>query len=239
MDDIRLNSIGTIHSCFKEKFGVPRQAGLVKEAPATLIFHPEYARVDAVRELERFSHIWVLFVFHLSVRDTWPEMVRPPRLGGNRKVGVFASRSPFRPNPIGMSAVKLDRIEITDKGPILHLKGVDMVDQTPVLDIKPYLPYSDIIKEATGGFAHEAPIPVFEIRFSPDADMTLNHMGKHNPDLRNIIIQMLGQDPRPAYYENNASDHSKIFGIRIFDHDVKWQVRDHMILVLSLDPVQT
>lgn len=235
--EFTLKPIGTIHSCFKEKFGVPRQAGLVQDAPATLVFDPEYARVDAVRELERFSHIWVIFVFHQAQSETWQEMVRPPRLGGNRKVGVFASRSPFRPNPIGMSAVKLNRVELTDKGPILHLKGVDMVDQTPVLDIKPYLPYSDSLPEACGGFAEEAPAPIFEVSFSVEAEKSITALEHHFPDIKAIIVQMLEHDPRPAYYAGNEKDSTKIFGIRLFDRDVKWRVEGNLIRVLSLDPV--
>lgn len=233
-----MKTIGTLHTCFKEKFGVPRQAGLVKDAPATLVFEPEFARIDAVRELEKFSHIWVIFVFHQAKNDTWQDMVRPPRLGGNRKVGVFASRSPFRPNPIGMSAVTLDRVTITDQGPVLHLRGVDMVDQTPVLDIKPYLPYADILPDARGGFAGKAPTPVFEVCFSADAEQTITALSSRWPQLRSVIVQMLENDPRPAYYGNKPDEEEKVFGIRLFDRDVKWKVLGPHIHVLSLDSVK-
>lgn len=233
--DFTFKAIGTIHSCFKEKFGIPRQAGLIKEAPATLVFDPEYAKVDAVKELSRFSHIWLLFVFHQAITDNWPVMVRPPRLGGNKKVGVFASRSPFRPNPIGLSAVALERIEIKNNAPVLHIRGVDLLDQTPVLDIKPYLPYSDIIDSATGGYAPDAPQPLFEILFSEDAEKICRQKESIYPDIRTIIIRMLENDPRPAYYDQAKPGDDSVFGIRIFDVDVKWSVKGQTIVVHSID----
>ena len=228
-------TIGTIHSCFKEKFGIPRQPGLIEEAPATLVFHRDYANVDAIRDLERFSHIWILFVFHQAITKDWPVMVRPPRLWGNKKVGVFASRSPFRPNPVGMSAVRLDHIEIDDQGPVLHLKGVDILDQTPVLDIKPYLPYSDIIESASGGFAPSAPGPAFQIIFSDAAEAHCRILQNTYPDIRTIIVKMLENDPRPAYKADNSNSDGKISGIRLFDIDLKWTVMGKEIRVLSLD----
>jgi tRNA-Thr(GGU) m(6)t(6)A37 methyltransferase TsaA len=233
--DITFKTIGTIHSCFKEKFGIPRQAGLVPEAPATITFHPEFANADAVRELDRFSHIWIIFLFHQAITDERPVMVRPPRLGGNRKVGVFASRSPFRPNPIGMSAVRLHRIEKTDRGPVLHIGGIDLLDQTPVLDIKPYIPYSDIISDAQGGFAPDAPEPVFSVSFAEEAEKRLQNLEKKFPDIRAIIVKMLEKDPRPAYKAAKEQADGKILGIRLFDVDVKWVVNGRDITVLSLD----
>jgi tRNA-Thr(GGU) m(6)t(6)A37 methyltransferase TsaA len=228
-----MNVIGRVHTCFKEKFGTPRQAGLIADAPGTLVFEPDYARINAVRELERFSHLWILFVFDRVKRDHWQEMVRPPRLGGNRKVGVFASRSPFRPNPIGMSAVRLVRVAMTDQGPVLHLAGVDMVDGTPVLDIKPYLPYADIVDGAGGGFADEAPEPVFTVCFSEQAEQDMAALSGRHPHLKSVIRRMLELDPRPAY----SGDADRIYGIHLFDRDVKWRIEDDIIRVLSLDPV--
>jgi tRNA-Thr(GGU) m(6)t(6)A37 methyltransferase TsaA len=233
--EFTFKAIGTIRSCFKEKFGIPRQAGLIPEAPATLVFHPEYARIDAVRELDRFSHLWILFVFHQAMTEDWPVMVRPPRLGGNRKVGVFASRSPFRPNPIGMSVVRLERIEIRETTPVLHLRGIDILDNTPVLDIKPYIPYSDIIESATGGFAPSAPPSRFEVVFSAAADTRCRDLEKTWPDLRTIVIRMLEHDPRPAYKADTGQDSERVFGIRIFDVDVKWTVGRNRITVQALD----
>ncbi|RLB87563.1 MAG: tRNA (N6-threonylcarbamoyladenosine(37)-N6)-methyltransferase TrmO [Deltaproteobacteria bacterium] len=228
--------IGTLHTCFKEKFGIPRQMNLVKKAPATLVFHPEFAREDAIRELSGFSHIWLIFVFHKAVTKNWPVMVRPPRLGGNKRVGVFASRSPFRPNPVGMSAVRLNAIETTARGPILHLAGVDILDNTPVLDIKPYLPYSDSIPEATGGFAPAAPESGFHINFSDKALGQCVLLGKKIPDLKSIITQVLENDPRPGYCSKITDEPDKIYGIRLFDFDLKWRVINGGIQVIALEP---
>ncbi len=231
--DIPMTPIGFLHSCFKEKFGIPRQMNLAKDAPATLVFEPEFAREEAVRELEGFSHVWLLFVFHTNVGKPWTPMVRPPRLGGNRKVGVFASRSPFRPNPIGMSAVRLHSIGQTPKGPCLHLRGADLLDGTPVLDIKPYLPYSDSIEAATGGFAPVPPQPL-SVRFSHTALAQCRQREEQHPELIPLITQVLENDPRPGY--RDQADPARIYGIRLFDFDLKWQVDDQGILVLSLDP---
>ena len=226
--------IGTLHTCFKEKFGIPRQMNLVKKAPATLVFHTQFAKEEAIRELSGFSHVWILFVFHKAIKKDWPTMVRPPRLGGNKKVGVFASRSPFRPNPVGMSAVKLNSVEITDQGPILHLTGVDILDQTPVLDIKPYLPYSDIIPHATDGFAPQPPSN-FPINFSDKALARCAAMEKGIPNLRAIITQVLENDPRPGYCSKITDEPDKTYGIRLFDFDLKWRVINGYIQVISLD----
>ncbi len=229
--------IARIHSCFKEKFGIPRQPNLVKDAPSFLVFEPEFASPEAVRELQGFSHIWLVFVFHRSKPGQWQPMVRPPRLGGNKKVGVFASRSPFRPNPLGMSAVRLTSIEQTDQGPVLHLKGADILDQTPILDIKPYLPYSDIIQDSVGGFAPKAPGSDLCIEFSSQALAQCREREKEIPGLITLITQVLEQDPRPAYYDESPKNSHKIFGIRLFDFDLKWTQKGRAIHVISLDPV--
>jgi tRNA (adenine37-N6)-methyltransferase len=176
-----------------------------------------------------------VFVFHQANVERWQPLVRPPRLGGNRKVGVFASRSPFRPNPIVMSAVRLSGIEHTESGPVLHLLGVDLVDGTPVLDIKPYIPYADAIEGAQGGFAEQAPEPVFSVIFSEEADTAVTGYAKRIPDLRDLIVHMLEHDPRPAYFESRSNDPSRIFGIRLFDWDVKWRVDGDAVHVLALD----
>jgi tRNA-Thr(GGU) m(6)t(6)A37 methyltransferase TsaA len=236
--DFTFKAIGIIHSCYKEKFGIPRQAGLIAEAPATLVFDPEFAKSDAVKELETFSHLWLVFVFHQAITENWPVMVRPPRLGGNRKVGVFASRSPFRPNPIGLSAVALEKIEIRDNAPVLHIRGADLLDQTPVLDIKPYLPYSDIIQTAMGGYALKAPKPVFSVVFSDEAEITCRIKEEKFPDIRAVIVKMLENDPRPAYYGQAKPSDDSVFGIRIFDVDVKWSVKARTVFVHALSPLE-
>lgn len=231
---IELNPIGIIHSCFKEKFGIPRQPGLVKEAPAVLELYPEYAKEAAVRELDGFSHIWIVFIFHQTSQGKWTPMVRPPRLGGNKKVGVFASRSPFRPNPVGLSAVKLDSID-TEHGKVrLNLSGIDILDQTPVIDIKPYLPYSDSISTAQGGFAFSAPEPGLTITFHPAVEKLIQAEEKSLPDLKKIMTQVLENDPRPAYYASSETDPEKVYGIRLFNFDMKWQFRDNQITVIDL-----
>ncbi len=232
---VQLDPIGILNTCFKEKFGIPRQPNLVPHARATLEFYPQFAREDTVRELEHFSHIWLIFLFHKNIKGTqktWSPMVRPPRLGGNKKVGVFASRSPFRPTPLGLSCVVLDRIEMSDKGPILHLSGVDILDQTPVLDIKPYIPYSDSLPQARDGFAQGKPPIRLAVEFSTTADTQIKEKEKQFSDIRAIIIGMLENDPRPAYSTDN--DGKRIFGIRIFDVDVKWRVKKNIAKVLCL-----
>lgn len=231
---IELNPIGIIHSCFKEKFGIPRQPGLVKDAPAVLELYPEFSREEAVRELDGFSHIWLVFIFHKVNGENWTPMVRPPRLGGNKKVGVFASRSPFRPNPVGLSAVKLDSINTKNGKILLNLSGIDILDQTPVIDIKPYLPYSDIIETATGGFAFAAPETDLTISFLPHVSKTIKKEEKRFPDLKKIMTQILENDPRPAYYASSDTEKNKVFGIRLFDFDMKWQFEGNQITVIDL-----
>ena len=231
---VELDPIGILTTCYKEKFGIPRQPNLVRAARATLAFYPEYAREEAVRELERFSHVWLIFLFHKNMgKASWSPMVRPPRLGGNKKVGVFASRSPFRPNPVGLSCVALDRVEMTGTGPVLHLSGVDILDQTPVLDIKPYLPYSDILPSARDGFADGPPPVRLRVEFSDRARTQIREREAAHPDLEAVIRGMLENDPRPAYATD--TDSRKIYGIRIFDVDVRWTVDGDRVVVAELD----
>ncbi|MCP4116384.1 MAG: tRNA (N6-threonylcarbamoyladenosine(37)-N6)-methyltransferase TrmO [Desulfobacteraceae bacterium] len=236
---VRFEPIGILHTCYKEKFGIPRQPNLVADAPARLVFTPEFAREEAVRGLEEFSHVWLIFLFHetRAKNGSWSPMVRPPRLGGNKKVGVFATRSPFRPNPMGMSAVRLESVEICDKGPVLHLSGVDILDQTPILDIKPYLPYSDIIPDARNGFAPAPPRTGLEVQFSEPAMARIREKEKTIPNLLSIITGILENDPRPAYRSGRKSDpeSGRISGIRLFDFDLKWTVEKDVIRVLDLE----
>ncbi|MCF7818716.1 MAG: tRNA (N6-threonylcarbamoyladenosine(37)-N6)-methyltransferase TrmO [Kiritimatiellales bacterium] len=232
--------IGTIRSCYGEKFGIPRQAGLVKCATATLELLPPYNTVEALRGLEAFSHLWIVFVFHQSARENppspsfggvnWKATVRPPRLGGNERVGVFASRSNFRPNPIGLSAVELLGIE----GTTLKLGGGDFLDGTPVLDIKPYIPYADCIAGAYGAFADAAPEPVNRVEFSDEAERAVQGLENENrPALRQLICDMLGYNPRPAY---QSDDPDRIFGTRVFDLEVKWKQSEKTVNVESIEP---
>ncbi len=230
--------IGIIHSCFKEKFGVPRQAGLVPAAGATLELLPPYNRPETVKGLEDFSHLWVLFVFHECLSDGWKPTVRPPRLGGNSRVGVFASRSPLRPNPLGMSAVRLLHIEPSDNSLRLQLKGVDIMDGTPVLDIKPYVPYADTVPAPRGGFAHRAPEPVQIVRFNATAEAFLKGLDKAEADnLRRLIVQVLEQDPRPAYLAKDARRTS--FGMHLCEVNLRWTVDGEFSRVTSIRRVHS
>ena len=213
--------IGVIHSCFREKFGIPRQAGLVPAARATLELLPPYSQPAAVRGLEGFSHLWLIFAFHGIPAGRWQATVRPPRLGGNRRLGVFATRSPFRPNPIGLSAVKLERITVRQGRAVLHLVGVDLLDGTPVLDLKPYLPYADRIMEASGGFASEAPTAELTVDFSPAACAFCAAWPEG--DLQELIRQILRQDPRPAY--ERANSESQAYGMKLYNLNVRWETR--------------
>lgn len=227
--------IGIVHSCFPVKFGIPRQPGLVKEARATLELLPPYDRAEALLGLDEFSHIWLVFVFHASMKEDWKATVRPPRLGGNQRVGVFASRSMFRPNPIGLSVVELDRIEIESGRPRLHLKGVDLMDGTPVLDIKPYLPYVDAVADARGAYAVAAPNPALQVRFSKEALQQCQLYRQQSPELQTLITRLLELDPRPAYY--NSTSQRTNFGTRLLDFEVKWEVSDDHLVVQSIERV--
>ena len=224
--------IGVIHSCFKQKFGIPRQPGLVAEAQATLELLPPYDCAEALTALEGFSHLWIIFVFHRSLRDGWRPTVRPPRLGGNRRIGVFASRSPFRPNPIGLSAVRLLDIVEEDGRRLLRLAGVDLLDGTPVLDIKPYLPYGDAIPDARAGYAQAAPRAPLPVAFEAEAEAQIEAAEVEHPGLRRLIEQLLAADPRPAYQAGRAS--RRRFGMRLWDYDVQWEVVDDGVRVTGL-----
>jgi tRNA-Thr(GGU) m(6)t(6)A37 methyltransferase TsaA len=217
--------IGHLATPFADKFGIPRQPSLAPHATGTLKLLPPYNRAEAVRGLEAFSHVWLTFVFHQSA-ESWKPTVRPPRLGGNTRFGVFASRSPFRPNPIGLSLVELVKIE-TESGVTLTFKGVDLVNGTPILDIKPYIPYAESLPAARGGFAAEAP-PELAVVFSPLAESQLK------PGLRELIEDVLKQDPRPAY----ADDANRIYGVRLYQYDVKWHCDGQTAFVTALEKTE-
>lgn len=248
MSDHLFTPIGVIHSCFKEKFGIPRQPGVATEARATLELFPPFGCREALIELEGFSHVWVIFVFHQVQRKAdgqvgqtqdWRPTVRPPRLGGNRRIGVFASRSPFRPNPIGLSAVALEKIESIDGVYHLHLRGADLLEGTPVLDIKPYLPYADALPEAQAGYASKAPTTVVPVRFTEAvAAQIARYESKQYPGLRQLIEQVLGQDPRPAYYAQReietGADERRQLGMRLYDFDLQWRVCADTVEVTAL-----
>ena len=234
--DFQFQPIGIIHSCYKEKFGIPRQSGLVTAAEATLELYAPYDCREALVELEGFSHIWVVFVFHQTKRQDWKPTVRPPRLGGNQRIGVFASRSPFRPNPIGLSAVMLEGIDCTGGHCQLRLRGADLLDGTPVLDIKPYLPYADAVPGARAGYAALAPDSGLTVRFNEMAAQQCAALEQSGfPGLQQLIEQMLQADPRPAYWV--GSEEQKYFGMRVHDFDVQWSATGQVIEVLDIKPV--
>jgi tRNA-Thr(GGU) m(6)t(6)A37 methyltransferase TsaA len=236
MAEFSFKAIGTIHSCFPEKFGIPRQPGLAPDATAVLDIHRPYQNHEAFRHLELFSHVWILFVFHRCRRGEWKATVRPPRLGGNRRVGVFASRSGFRPNPIGQSAVERVSIEKAPGKIALHLKGIDLLDGTPVLDVKPYLPYADSLPQARSGFAPEPPPKSTPVRFSEPAAGTCRLLEAQSyPRLERLITDLLALDPRPGYAPVSEK---RSFGMRLWDLNIRFEVRDDHIEVTSIETVQ-
>lgn len=214
----RFPVIGVTHSCFKEKFGVPRQPGLASAARAQIELFEPYDRSDAFDGLQCCSHIWLQFVFHLSLRDTWKPKVRPPRFGGNRTLGVFATRSPVRPAPLGLSVVKLDAIHECNSKIRLEVSGVDLVDGTPIVDIKPYVPYVDNIPSASYSLADEQPEHC-SVEFSAKAETQLSTR-TDTAQLRALIIQILQQDPRPKYQK---TDPERVYGMKLLDFDLQWR----------------
>lgn len=219
-----MEAIADLKSVFTDKFGIPRQSGQVPEARGEVILRPPYARAEAVRGLADCSHIWLLFECHRA--EGWRPTVRPPRLGGNRRIGVFASRSPFRPNPIGLSVVRLDAVDVSD-GVRLRVSGVDMLDGTPILDIKPYLTWADAIPEATG-FAVEAP-PSLPVRFADEALSIIEGLDNAG-ERRRLIESLLALDPRPAYH----NDPGRTYASEADSLTVRWRVVDNVVEVLTV-----
>lgn len=224
---IFIKPIAHIRSDFKEKFGIPRQSGRAPALQAEIVFEPEYRTPDALRGMEDFSHIWLIFDFSAAHKDSWSATVRPPRLGGNTRVGVFASRSPFRPNPLGLSCVRLVRVEKREKeGCILIVSGADLLDGTPIFDIKPYLPFADCLPQATGGYATQHEQHRLEVLFSGEL------LSKIPPEKREGLLQCLADDPRPSY-----QDDGREYGMHFADFDIKFQVQASVLTVLSVDKV--
>lgn len=226
--------IGIVHSCFKEKFGIPRQAGLAPEALGQIEILPPYNRPEAFHRLAEFSHIWISFVFHATLRESWSPMVRPPRLGGNERVGVFASRSPFRPNPIGLSACELLAVDCSERGVTLRVGGIDLLDGTPVLDIKPYLPYADALPLARSGYSQAAESSPVKLVYSEEAQATLTAMEPaESRHLRRLLEQILREDPRPGYLQDDA-EHRE-YGLRIDHYNIRWQAAPSGYLCTSIE----
>lgn len=223
---IPMEIIATIRSDFPTKFGIPRQSGLVEELRATVVFEPEYRSPDALRGLEDFSHLWLIWQFSEAVRDKWSPTVRPPRLGGNTRMGVFATRSPFRPNPIGLSSVRLLGVEQSaELGPVLRVAGADLMNGTPIFDIKPYIPLSDCHPEATGGFSPQDNAPLLEVDFP---ESLLSQIPER---ARSALMGVLAQDPRPAYQK----DPNRRYGVPFAGYDVRFTVEDSVLRVVEVE----
>ncbi|WP_411360467.1 tRNA (N6-threonylcarbamoyladenosine(37)-N6)-methyltransferase TrmO [Pseudidiomarina sp. YC-516-91] len=230
-----IEPIGYVRSPYKEKFAVPRQPGLVAAARCCIELHGDFAKPDTTRGLEQFSHVWVVFAFHENLTQGWQSLVRPPRLGGNEKLGVFATRSTFRPNGLGLSVAKLDRIEYDKHTTKIYVAGGDWVDGTPVFDIKPYIPYTDAVPHAKAGFAQQAPSAELTTQFSATASAQLQDLAAHYPQLQQLIEQVLAQDPRPAYQRQQASE--RIYGVHLYDLNIQWQVQGQQNLVINITKV--
>ena len=213
--------IARIRTPFKTKFGIPRQSGVAAEVKGEIVFEPDYRETEAVRGLEGFSHIWLIWCFTEAVSDKWSPTVRPPRLGGNVRMGVFATRSPFRPNPIGLSSVKLERVEYTaDRGPVLHVRGADLMDGTPIFDIKPYVAYADSHPAASGGFTDTAEFK--KLRVELDDGVT--------EPLPEGLFEVLENDPRPRYHD----DPERVYSMEYGGREVKFRVRGDILTVIEI-----
>jgi len=220
---LTLTPVAYTHSCFKDKFGVPRQPGLTRNAHAELVIEPPFDREDAFRGLESASHLWLTFQFHEAVRAEWRPVVRPPRLGGNKKIGVFASRSPFRPNSLGLSVVRNEGLVRREDGRlVLRIRDHDLIEGTPILDIKPYLPFADSVPEASLGWAESAPTERLDVCFSKEAKAQLNELPESDyPDLRALIEDVVAFDPRPSF--RRGRDEDRVYGAHLYDLNVRFQ----------------
>ena len=228
MGNVRV--IARMHSDFAQKFGIPRQSGLVEELHSRIVFEPEFRNPDALRGLEGFSHLWLIWEFSQARRENWSPTVRPPRLGGNQWLGVFATRSPFRPNPIGLSCVKLLHVEQTaEYGPVIHVAGADLLDGTPIYDIKPYLPYADCKPEAVGGFASAPKEATLTVHISPELVESIPE------EKRAALTGVLAQDPRPSYQD----DPERIYGMTFGGLEVKFRVDGTDLFVCEIEKTAT
>ncbi len=225
MEETTMKVIAHIHSDFPTKFGIPRQSGLVESLKAKIVFEPEYRNSDALRGMEEYSHLWLIWEFSEAKRDTWSPTVRPPRLGGNKRMGVFATRSPFRPNPIGLSCVKLETIDFAaENGPVIIVSGADLLDGTPIYDIKPYLPFADSRPDAIGGFADTVKGDQLQVQCSEEKMLQIPK--QH----RQAVIDILAQDPRPHYQQ----DPTRIYGMEYANMEIKFRVEDTTLVVCEI-----
>ncbi len=223
---MEMKPIAHIRNDYTAKFGIPRQSGLVEEVISTIVFEPAYRNADAFRGMEGWSHLWLVWIFSEAIRETWSPTVLPPRLGGKTRMGVFATRSPFRPNPIGLSSVKLAGMDLHSKeGPVLYVSGADLMDGTPILDVKPYLPYTDSHPDAVGGFAEPVRDYHLEVVF-PEA-----WMAQVPQRLREPVLGLLAQDPRPSY----QNDPERVYGVAFGGYDFRFRVADGVLTVCEVE----
>ena len=216
--------IGHIETDFKEKFGIPRQSGIVEETAGKIVLEKKYQVPEAFRGLEAFSHIWILWKFSKAEREDWSPTVRPPLLGGNKRMGVFATRSPFRPNPIGLSSVKLDRIEYTkDRGPVLWVRGADLLDGTPIYDIKPYLAYADSHPDAVGGFTENLEERKLQVK------VLCKEFDSLPKDKQTEIIKILEQNPTPSYKKDGEE-----YGMHYGEYEIKFNIREKTLYITKI-----
>ena len=225
MEDVNIQTIARMRSDFPTKFGIPRQSGLVEELESTIVFEPEFRKEDALRGIEGYSHLWIIWQFSQAVRQEWSPTVRPPRLGGNTRMGVFATRSPFRPNNLGLSCVKLLRVERTEaNGTVLHVAGADLMDGTPIFDIKPYIPYSDSFPEAAGGFTDTAEDFLLQVDFPP-------HLLNQLPESKQqAAIGVLSHDPRPSYQKKPG----RVYGLNFAGFNIRFTVEEKTLTVCEV-----
>ena len=216
--------IARVRSPFKSKFAIPRQSGVVTEIKADIVFEPEYRNPDALRGIEEWSHLWLIWQFSENLRDTWSPTVRPPRLGGNTHVGVFATRSPFRPNAVGLSCVKLEAVDITEEGPVIHISGADLMDGTPIFDIKPYVPYADAHPEASGGFTESTEFHKLAVNITKELR---DRIPQEN---REALRGVLSNDPRPQYH----NDADRVYGFFFGEQEIKFKVCGDELTVIDV-----
>lgn len=228
MEQIPMKIIARMHSDFPEKFGIPRQSGLVNSLESTIVFEPEYRNDDALRGLEDFSHLWVIWQFSKAIKGEWSPTVRPPRLGGNTRMGVFATRSPFRPNNIGLSCVKILGVQKTERfGSVIRVAGADLMDGTPIFDVKPYIPYCDSHPDAAGGFTDTAKDFILKV------EIETKHLEKFPPDKHSALLELLSHDPRPSYQQ----DPNRIYGLSFSGHNIRFTVNNGTLHVRDIETI--
>ncbi|QCU90065.1 tRNA (N6-threonylcarbamoyladenosine(37)-N6)-methyltransferase TrmO [Thiomicrorhabdus sediminis] len=238
LNEFSIHTIGYLHSPFKDKFAVPRQPGLIEGDLGEIELLPPWNRIEALQGLDGFSHIWVMFIFHQAIKpvEQWRPTVRPPREGAKRQ-GVFATRSPYRPNPIGMSVMKYHGWEKRGKKLFIKVSGIDIIDQTPVIDIKPYLPYADTIEGATGGFAQSAPQSCdhIQVTISPNSQQALNKAKQQYPQFEALLRSTLTHNPRPVHFGN--IEKRSHFSVQLYQYQIEWLLEDDNIQVIQIKPI--